>query len=245
MKKITASDFNENYYNSYCGAPDYTSNILFIDFFKAIALHIKEKLNPKTVLDAGCACGHLVAALRDLGIEAYGVDISEYAISQVREDIRPYCKVSSLTSELPENFPKKYDLVSNIEVLEHMYENDSLTALDLLCKYSDIILFSSSPDDFTEETHVNVQPAEYWVKHFAKNGFFPNASYDNNILPPQAIFFQNSQDYESLFASFATALWQQKKLCLKHSQDINSMSNSLSWKITKPLRLISRILKRN
>jgi SAM-dependent methyltransferase len=245
MKKITASDFNEDYYNSYCGTPNYTSNILFIEFFKAIALHIKEKLNPKTVLDAGCACGHLVAALHDLGIEAYGVDISEYAISQAREDIKPYCAVSSLTSELPENFPQKYDLVTNIEVLEHMHENDSLMALDLLCKYSDIILFSSSPDDFTEETHVNVQPIEYWVRHFAKNGFPPNMSYDINILPPQAIFFQRSQDHESLFASFATALWQQKKLNLKSYEDINSMSGSLSWKITKPLRLISRLLKRN
>ena len=149
MNKIMDSEFNENYYLNFCGSHDYINNSAFAKLFKTIAAYIKEKLNPWTVLDAGCACGHLVAALRDLGVEAYGVDTSEYAISQVRGDIKPYCAVSSLTSELPENFAGKYDLVTNIEVLEHMYEKDSLKSLDLLCRYSDMILFSSSPDDFT------------------------------------------------------------------------------------------------
>ena len=67
-------------------------------FIKRLASQIKEKYHPQTVLDAGCAMGMLVAALRDLGVEAYGVDLSEYAISQVREDIRPYCAVGSPVS---------------------------------------------------------------------------------------------------------------------------------------------------
>lgn len=242
-KKITGSSYDENYYKYYCGSPDYTTNSSFIEFFKIIAMHIKEKFNPKTVLDAGCACGHLVAALRDLGIDAYGVDISEYAIRQAREDIKPYCKVSSLTSKLPADFPDKYDLVTNIEVLEHLYEDDCLKALDLLCQYSDMILFSSSPDDFTEETHVNVQPLEYWVKHFAKNGFYPNMYYDMNILTPQAMVFERSQDYESLFASCASVIWQERQLRLKSCEGINSMSQSFSWKITEPWRFVSRLIK--
>ena len=249
---ITGSDYNENYYKNYCGNHDYINNRLFIEFFKAIAAYIKKELNPKTVLDAGCACGHLVAALRDLDIDAYGVDISEYAISQVRDDIKPYCAVSSLTSELPENFPTKYDLVTNIEVLEHMYEEDSIKSLNLLCQYSDMILFSSSPDDFAEKTHVNVQPVEYWIKHFAQNGFFPNMAYYMDILPPQAMFFERSCDYQSLFANLGAAVWREKHLRLKADEAFNlkmdSILNSFSWKITKPLRFIpigiQKIIKR-
>ena len=63
---------------------------------------------------------YLVAALRDRGVEAYGVDISEYAISKVREDIKPYCCVGSLTESLPKQLPETYDLVVTIEVLEHL-----------------------------------------------------------------------------------------------------------------------------
>ena len=63
-------------------------------FVKSIASHIKENYHPQTVLDAGCAMGLLVAALRDLGVEAYGVDLSEYAISKVREDVRQIGRAS-------------------------------------------------------------------------------------------------------------------------------------------------------
>jgi len=44
-------------------------------------------------------------------------------------------------------------------------------AIANLCQASDDILFSSTPDDYREFTHVNVQPPEYWAERFALNGF--------------------------------------------------------------------------
>lgn len=44
--------------------------------FKNIAGRIYEDRKPESVLDVGCAMGYLVEALRDLGVEAYGVDVS-------------------------------------------------------------------------------------------------------------------------------------------------------------------------
>ena len=35
----------------------------------------------------------------------------------------------------------------------------------------DDILFSSTPDDFDEPTHVNVRPASWWIERFAERGF--------------------------------------------------------------------------
>ena len=67
----------------------------WVKFFGNIADKIIETINPKTVLDVGCAAGYLVAALRDRGVEAYGIDVSEFAISCAREDIKPYCRVCS------------------------------------------------------------------------------------------------------------------------------------------------------
>src|SRR5437867_12330579 len=68
----------------------------WLQLFRAMAESIDRTIKPKRVLDAGCAKGFLVESLRDRGIEAFGIDISEYAISEVRPDIRPYCRVGSL-----------------------------------------------------------------------------------------------------------------------------------------------------
>ncbi|MBR2569356.1 MAG: aminopeptidase, partial [Paenibacillus sp.] len=64
------------------------------------------------------------SALRDRGVEAYGIDISDYALSHVREDIQPFCVRSSLTDPLPAALPQHYDLVITIEVLEHLIDSD-------------------------------------------------------------------------------------------------------------------------
>ena len=198
--------YNREYYKQYdvgVGKVDYEGSVYTEGFLTAVADYIVEGLHPKSVLDAGCAMGYLVAALRDRGVEAYGVDISEYAISKVREDIRPYCAVGSLTEPLPDGLPKRYDLVVTIEVLEHLYEEDGKQAIHNLCALSDRIIFSSTPDDFAERTHVNVQQREYWARLFAAEGFFDDLGYRPTYLTAYASCFKKSgcllrqiEDYE-------------------------------------------------
>ena len=76
----------------------------WLQMFRATAEFIEKTIQPGRVLDAGCAKGFLVEALRDRGIEAFGVDISEYAISEVRPDIREYCRVGSLVHRYYQNY---------------------------------------------------------------------------------------------------------------------------------------------
>ena len=135
--------YNFEYYHSGCGPIPYERPEHWIDFFGKIADRLVADLRPKTVLDAGCAMGYLVAALRDRGVQAYGIDISEYAISMVREDIRPYCYVGSLTESLPSGLPEHFDLVTNIEVLEHLYAEEGKKAVENLCAITDCIVFYS------------------------------------------------------------------------------------------------------
>ena len=54
-------------------------------FFGGVADAIVAQLAPKTVLDAGCAKGFLVAALRERGVDASGFDLSEVAIAEAPE----------------------------------------------------------------------------------------------------------------------------------------------------------------
>ena len=177
--------YDAYYYAHGCGRP-YKRDRHWLDFFDRIAERIVADFNPSTVLDAGCAMGFLVEALRKRGVEAYGIDISAFAISQVHEDIKDYCSVGSITDP----FPQRYDLIVSIEVLEHLERDPSEAAVANFCSYSDTVLFSSSPDDFKETTHFNVQPAEYWAERFARAGLFRDVDYDAFFLTHWAVLFR-------------------------------------------------------
>lgn len=199
------SGYDKQYYDEHLGN-DYHKEEQWLPLFQRFADHIVEDFAPKTVLDIGCAFGYMVKYLRDRGVEAWGIDTSSYAISQADEKIKPYLRVSSACEPLPEDMPQKYDLVINIEVLEHMTMEDGDLAISKMCTYADKILFSSTAEDFDEPTHINVQQPAYWVTKFAKQGFYKNLQYDMEYLSKYAMQFEKKQknileiifDYEHL-----------------------------------------------
>jgi hypothetical protein len=181
---LLSTIYDSHYYANYCGNP-YGRNESWLRFFDQIAENIIATINPETVLDAGCAWGFLVEALRNRGVAAWGVDISEYAISQVHESIKPYCRVGSLTEPLE----RQYDLIVSIEVLEHMPQDAARQAVANLCQFSEDFLISSTPFDYKEATHINVQPPAYWARLFALQGFFRDVDYDASYITVWATRF--------------------------------------------------------
>ena len=99
-----------------------------------------------------------------------------------------YCKVSSLTDPIE----GRYDLITCIEVLEHMPENQAKDAVKNLTSASNTVLFSSTPKDFDEPTHCNVKPTIYWLKLFAEYNFSPDLTYDASFLTKHAILFKKT-----------------------------------------------------
>ena len=134
--------------------------------------------------------GFFVEQLSIRGVDAYGFDISEYAISKVPEPVTDRCRVASLV----EPIDGSYDLVSCIEVLEHMSPDEARKAIANLCAVADRVLFSSSPLDYAESTHVNVRPPEAWAADFAAHGFFRNLDYDATNLTPWAVLYERRSD---------------------------------------------------
>src|SRR5512133_4199805 len=102
--------YDANYYKSGCGRP-YQRDDEWLRFFDVIAERIIRDIHPNTVLDAGCAMGFLVEGLRNHGAEAYGIDISEYAIQNTHSSIQSFCWTGSIADDLP----KMYDLIVTIE----------------------------------------------------------------------------------------------------------------------------------
>jgi SAM-dependent methyltransferase len=85
---------------------------------------IIEKFNPKTVLDVGCAYGELVKALVDRGVDAYGIDGSDYVISKSDPSIRNRLYKVNLNSDKFPFSDKTFDLVGSFYSVEHIHEID-------------------------------------------------------------------------------------------------------------------------
>src|SRR4051812_21777270 len=186
----SGSVFNAEYYKHGFGGIPYERNAHWLEFFAGIARQMVRSLRPKDVLDAGCAWGLLVEAFWDLGVEAHGIDVSEYAIARVRPDMRTYCRVGSIA----EPFERRYDLITCIEVVEHMPPDEADLAIANMCRSADRVFFSSTPRDFDEPTHVNVRPVMGWVQLFGKHGFVPDIAYDAGFVAPHAFLLRRSAE---------------------------------------------------
>ncbi|NNJ09627.1 methyltransferase domain-containing protein [Chloroflexales bacterium ZM16-3] len=215
--------FDANYYATGCGMP-YRRDAAWMAFFGGVADRIVAEIAPASALDAGCAIGLLVEQLRERGVAAEGVDISEYAIGSAHESIRDHVRVGSVA----EPFGHRYDLIVCIEVLEHMPRAAAEAAVANFCAHSDDVLFSSSPLDHKEATHFNVNPPEYWAYLFAQQGFFRDVDFDAGFLTPWAARFRRRaepaarvvRDYERRFWELWRANSDLRQLALEQRAQI-------------------------
>ncbi|MHB8295121.1 MAG: class I SAM-dependent methyltransferase [Acidimicrobiales bacterium] len=70
-------------------------------------------------LDVGGAVGHVVEALRELGVAARGCDVSRWAIEHCAPGARGQMFVADITARLPSG-AASVDMVSAFETLEHL-----------------------------------------------------------------------------------------------------------------------------
>lgn len=184
-------EFGSYYYSHDCGPTAYGRTDEWLQLFSSLADRIVDELAPTRVLDVGCALGLLVEALHARGVEVWGIDISDYAISQVHESVADRCFVSGVTDPLPAALPSHFDLVTCIEVVEHIPAEHGPAAIARLAELGERVLFSSEPNDYAEPTHVNVLPPEDWSVLFARAGKYRNLDIDVSYLTPWAVLYES------------------------------------------------------
>jgi hypothetical protein len=190
MNTSNSAEIYDHYYYAHgCGLP-YGRTEHYLRFFNRAAEGICTGIQPTTVLDAGCAMGMLVECLRNRKVQAWGIDLSEYAIQNAHPDVRPFLWVGSIC----EPFPQKYDLIVAIEIFEHLTPEQAEQAAEVFCQHAPDILFSSTPYDYVEATHLNVQPPEYWAELFARHGFIRDVDFDAGFITPWAVRFRRNQE---------------------------------------------------
>lgn len=145
-------------------------------YYLAIAETLLENKDAENALDLGCNSGFLVKAFHHLGIEAFGCDISDEALSKSPQDVKEYLRLLDIThDELPyEN--ESFDIITMIDVIEHLETfNWTLKELKRVLK-RDGLVYISTPSPFTalfgdDPTHVNVHFRRFWIDLFEDHGF--------------------------------------------------------------------------
>jgi hypothetical protein len=248
MNSSQQSEYDAKYYANCCGEP-YQRNDIWLSFFSRIADHIVSELQPHSALDAGCAMGFLVEALRKRGVDAWGVDGSEYAIHNVLTEFQPFCKIGLITDPFPQ---PRYDLIICMEVIEHLSSDEAPYAVENLCKHSNDILLSSNPFDFHEPTHINVQPPQYWAEIFNRFGFIHDIDFDASFIAPWAMRFVKVQSpLEDRIRDYERKIWHlsqqnalMRNLIVEHKaeffqkemdlrSELNGIRQSNSWRFMK------------
>lgn len=137
------------------------------------ALWIKLMFNPKNCLDIGCGTGSLVAALKRLGIEAHGIEISRYLLDRADNSLKSHLKFGDIVDIPYED--SRFDLVVSYDVLQHVERSKLKKAVEESVRVSRKYVLHKV---YTTEnrwinlfhkkdySHLAVLPKNYWLNLF-------------------------------------------------------------------------------
>lgn len=137
----------------------------------------------RKVLDIGCAHGFLVQYLVSLGIDAYGIDSSEYAISQASPEIADRLILGDVTVE--DDFKRakalagltknndKFDLIIDQDMIVCLNDIDAKTCCDLAKKYGNYVIHFMGNSPSLSQWY-NYHTIEEWI---ALSGMSPKEKW--------------------------------------------------------------------
>ncbi|MDR2600471.1 MAG: class I SAM-dependent methyltransferase [Oscillospiraceae bacterium] len=134
-----------------------------------LVLQSTGKIN--SVLDVGCGMGAWLSVFNKLGVsDIAGID-GDY-VNRENLLIPSEC-FTSHNLDTPFDLNRKFDLVSTLEVAEHIPKKHADTFVESLCKHSNQILFSAAFPGQMGTDHINEAFPSYWAGVFKQFGFYP------------------------------------------------------------------------
>jgi hypothetical protein len=133
-----------------------------------------------------------------------------------------------------------------------MPQAEAERAIDNMCAHAPDVLFSSSPFDLKELTHVNVQPPEYWAEQFARHGFYRDVDFDASFITPWAVRFRKRaepvhrivREYERRFAALAIERNEIRKHALALQTELAAARAPLATRAWRAVRRVGGRLRR-
>ena len=128
-----------------------------------------EVLAPQSMLDVGCGLGTWLSVARELGVsEIRGIDGEWLNKSRLRI---PEHMVRVQDLEKGFDFKRRFDLVTCLEVAEHLDGSAAKGFVNSLSMHSDVLLFSAAIPFQGGHHHVNEQWPDYWRALFEERGY--------------------------------------------------------------------------
>ncbi len=173
---LRGKETNKSLYTDYHWLPDLT-----IPMVCSIISYLGIKYG-ETILDFGCARGYIVRAFRELGYEAWGHDISAWAIANADENVKEY-----ITTGESALFSSNIDWVIAKDVLEHVPRVSAV--ITTLLKAARVGVFAVVPlsmfdglpyvvaDYEKDVTHIHRLCLSSWARLFMRPGWSVTACY--------------------------------------------------------------------
>lgn len=122
-----------------------------------------------SVIDIGCGLGAWLSVFKNIGIkDILGIDGAYVSVDNLlieRNEFSPH----DLSTKI--QLDRTFELVTSLEVAEHIVESSADTFIDNLVDLGDVILFSAADVGQGGEFHVNEKPSLYWKNKFETRGY--------------------------------------------------------------------------
>jgi SAM-dependent methyltransferase len=126
-------------------------------------------LGVNSVLDVGCGRGAWLREWRNAGVKiAQGVDGPYVRRQSLLIPVEDFTAVD-LSNKF--DLKRRYDLVTSLEVAEHLPRDRSETFISSLVAHADLVLFSAATPGQGGENHINERPLSFWQELFRANGY--------------------------------------------------------------------------
>lgn len=132
-------------------------------------------LQPRSVIDIGCANGIWLDAFQRHGVKhVIGIDGPWVPRDRLLIDEDRFVTCDLGKAPLPYHLElprKRYDMLLSLELLEHLVDDRADAMVDLMCSLSDVLIVSAAVPHQGGTGHVNEQWPDHWVSRFASRGY--------------------------------------------------------------------------
>lgn len=138
--------------------------------YQTLAAALVEVMEFRDHLDVGCGQGLLIEPLVTRhSKDSYGFEGSADALEFMAPEVRPRVQTRTVDQL---SVDRSYDLVSCVEVLEHVPELESDRAVEFITRSArNFVYFSAAIPGQAGIGHINCQPSLFWILAFQRHGF--------------------------------------------------------------------------